>query len=200
MEAVMITSVSSFLNLKKMVRLVSTLFILLALAPFAAFAADRFTDSDDYKDKNFKKGIFSDYKDLEKGNDIDWVWVEKGISLSDYKVSIESFVDNSDELGKAQVASIKVIFKDSLERLKGSKGTLKADFNVYEVQKFSPGKAWIPFAGGHQMQAGVGVEVLLKDKGGKVVAKIRHFARNGATYEDAAQETANDIRKYLSKN
>lgn len=193
-------SVSKMFNPMRAVRIVSTLFMLLALAPYSVFAADRFTDSDEYKEKDFKKGIFADYKDLEKGKEIDWVWVEKGLSLSDYKVSIESFEDRSDELSKAQLAGFKAIFKDSLERLKGSKGSLKADFNIYEVQKFSPGKAWIPFAGGHQMQAGVGVEILLKDKGGKVVAKIRNFSRNGTTYEDAAQEAANDLRKYLSKN
>jgi hypothetical protein len=200
MEAFMNLSVFNVFDSKKVVRLVYTLFLLFALAPHSTFASDRFTDSDDFKDKNFKKGIFSDYSDLEKGKDIDWVWVKKGFNLSDYKVIIESFEDSSDELGKTSLGGIKGIFSDDLERLKGSKGTLKADFNVYEVQKFSPGKAWIPFAGGHQMQAGVGVEILFKDKGGEVIAKIRHFARNGTTNETAAQEVASNIKKYISRN
>ena len=194
-------SLRNCFGLKRVVRMVPIFIILFALAPLASFAgSDRFVDSDDFREKSFKKGILADYTELEKGKNIDWVWLEKGITLSDYKVSMGSIEDGTDELGKAQLNELKAIFNDSLEKQKGSKGTLKADFNVYELQKFSPGKAWIPFAGGHEMQAGIGVEILLKDKGGKVRAKIRHFARNGATFESAAQETANDIRKYLSNN
>ncbi len=178
-------------------------FILVVFSSSALLAGSRsdyFVDSDDFKDKNFKKGILSDYKDLKKGNDIDWVWIEKGVSLSDYKVSINSFEDGTDELSKGQLGTIKEVFKEFLDKLKGKSGTLNAEFNVYETQKYSPGKAWIPFAGGHQMQAGVGVEVLLKDKTDRVVAKIRHFARQGVAVESAAQETAEDLKKFISKN
>lgn len=162
--------------------------------------SDRFVDSDDYKNKDFKKGIIDDYADLQKDRDVEWVWLERGVSLSSHKVSIESFEDATDDMGKSQLSAIKAIFKDNMEKLKGGKGTFKADVSIYEVQKYSPGKAWIPFAGGHQMQAGLGVEMVLKDKSGKIVAKFRHFAREGITIESAAEEVSDDLRKYLAKH
>lgn len=180
--------------------LVCSLFLIIIL-PLSAFCgSDRFIDSDDYKSKDFKKGILSDYNDLNETRDVNWAWIASGTNLADHKISIESFEDATDEVGKNQLSSIKAIFQDTLERVKGSKGALTAKISIHEVQKYSPGKAWIPFAGGHQMQAGVGVEVLLKDKSGKVVGKIRHFARNGVAFETAAQESADDIRKFINQN
>jgi len=91
------------------------------------------------------------------------------------------------------------VFKEVLGKLKGDKGSLSASMCIFDVQKFSPGKAWIPYAGGHLMQAGVGVEMILTDKG-KTVATFRHFARNGSRLEDAAEENAKDLKKYISKH
>lgn len=175
--------------------------MVLSVSAVSVFAgSDRFVDSDDYKSKEFKKGIIGDYADLQKDRDIEWVWLERGVSLSSHKVNIENFEDATDDMGKSQLSAIKAIFKDNMEKLKGPKGTLKADISIYEVQKYSPGKAWIPFAGGHQMQAGMGVEMILKDKSGKIVAKFRHFAREGITIEAAAEEVSDDLRKYLAKH
>lgn len=173
--------------------------VLVTLTASSLFAgSDRFVDSDDYKSKDFKKGILADYNDLEKARDVDWGWVAPGVQLSDYRVEIGSFEDATGDVGKGEVGRIKSVFNDFIERLKGGKGSLTADFNIFELQKYSPGKAWIPFAGGHQMQAGMGVEVLLKDKSGKTVGKIRHFARNGITFDSAAQEVAGDVKKFIS--
>lgn len=180
--------------------LVCALFLLMLLPLSALCGSDKFTDSDDYKDKNFKKGIIGDYTDLKEAKEVSWAWVAPEIKLADYKVEVESFENATDDVGKSQLSSMKAIFKEGMERLKGSKGTLSAKISVYEVQKYSPGKAWIPFAGGHQMQAGVGIEVLLKDKSGKTVAKIRHFAREGIAFETATEETADDLRKFINNN
>lgn len=188
-------------RLKSTARFFAILLMALSLSTLAAYAgSDRFIDSDDYKSKDFKAGILGDYKDLVKGDNLEWAWVEKGTTLADYKVVIETFADGTDDLGKSQLGTFKTIFKDYMEKLKGSKGTLTAEMSVYEVQKYSPGKAWIPFAGGHQMQAGMGVEMILKDKGGKTVAKFRHFAREGIAIESAAQEVAEDLKKYIAKH
>jgi hypothetical protein len=155
-----------------------------------------FVESDEYKAKDFHKGCITDYKNLKEGDDLKWVWVSPGSKLSGYNVSVSSFKDLSDEFKKTQLSEIKEIFVDTLGKIKGDKGTLKAEICIYEVQKFSQGKAWIPFVGGHQMQAGVGAELVLRN-GSSVVAIIRHFAREGARVEDAAQEVADDMRKFL---
>ncbi len=159
-----------------------------------------FVDSKEYKDKDFIKGCISDYSDLVEGNDVNWVWIAPGVKLAEYGVTIGKFENKSDELRSSQVGELKSIFKEFLGKLKGEKGPLTADICIYEVQKFSQGKAWIPFAGGHQMQAGVGAEAIVKGGDGKTVAKFRHFAREGARVEDAAQEVAEDLMKFMKKN
>ncbi len=165
-----------------------------------ARCADKFIESDEYKDKEFKKGCISDYSGLVEGDDIKWVWIAPGVKLADYKINVASFSDPSGEIRKSQVDGIKNTFKEILEKNNGSKGILNADVCIYEVQKFSQGKAWIPFAGGHQMQAGVGAELVLKDAGKKIIAKFRHFAREGAQIELAAEEVADDLKKYISRH
>jgi hypothetical protein len=181
-------------------RCIALLLLFAVVMPLSAFSAsEKLVDSDEYKDKDFRKGCLSDYKDLTKGDQIDWAWLSPGVKLGDYSLTIAKFENKTDDIRSAQLEDIKSVFKEILGKLKGGKGTLSANFCVFEVQKFSPGKAWIPFAGGHQMQAGIGVEVTLSDKGA-TVAKIRHFARNGSRLEDAADETANDLKKYISKH
>jgi len=59
---------------------------------------------------------------------------------------------------------------------------------------------WIPFAGGKLMQAGVGIEMVLRDEHGKPVAKFRHSAREGAQIETAIHEVDNDLMKYIAKH
>jgi hypothetical protein len=161
---------------------------------------EKFIKSSDYRDKDFRKGCIQDYAELEEGDDISWVWVAPGVTLSDYKVQVTSFEDFSDEIKKSQLREIKKIFQESVEKRRGDKGLLDAEVCVYEVQKFSPGKAWIPFAGGYQMQAGVGAEMILRTADKKIVAKFRHFAREGGQIEQAAEEVADDLKKYMSKH
>jgi len=176
-------------------------FIAVVMFPVIVFCSpERLVDSSEYKDKDFLKGCITYYGDMIKGDDIEWVWVSPGTNLAGHKLSIASFNNTTDELRNAQVDEIKSIFKEFLGKLKGEKEVLSADMCIYEVQKFSAGKAWIPFAGVHQMQAGVGVELVIKNTEGKTIAKFRHFAREGSRVEDAAQEVAEDLKKYIAKH
>ena len=85
--------------------------LLLLLVPLAALCgSDLFTDSNDYKSKDFKEGILADYKDLKNGKDIDWAWIASGTKLGDYKVAIESFTDATDDVNKSQLNAIKDAF------------------------------------------------------------------------------------------
>ena len=182
------------------VRLISLVALVAIMFPLSAFCgSDKLVDNDEYKEKDFHKGCITDYKDLVKGDNIDWVWISSGVKLADYSLSIVKFEILSDEVRCSQVDDFKSVFKEVLGKLKGDKGSLSASMCIFDVQKFSPGKAWIPYAGGHLMQAGVGVEMILTDKG-KTVATFRHFARNGSRLEDAAEENAKDLKKYISKH
>ena len=187
------------IRFRKATHVFCLVFAAVMIFPMAAFCEpERLVNSSDYKDKDFRKGCISDYGDMVKGDDIDWVWVSPGITLGGHKLNIARFENKSDGLRSSQEVEIKSIFREFFGKIKGDKGTLTADMCIYEVQKFSAGKAWIPFAGVHQMQTGVGVELKLKDKGGKTIAKFRHFAREGARVEDAAQEVAEDLKKYIA--
>jgi hypothetical protein len=187
-------------RLISVVRLISLVSLVAVIFPLSVFcASEKLVDSDEYKKKDFQKGCITDYMDLAKGDRIDWVWVSPGVTLADYALSIAKFENNTDDIRSSQIDDIKSVFKEFFGKLKGNKGSLSASMCIYEVQKFSPGKAWIPYAGGHLMNAGLGVEMIVSDKG-KTVAKFRHFARNGSRLEDAAEEVAGDLKKYISKH
>lgn len=179
---------------------------LMSVVAMPAFAGRggkaRFVDSDDYKDKSeFKSAIIDDYEGMVEGDDIEWIWVADGIKLSDYKIVLDGkFVNKSDVNDKSMLATLNEEFDDSVNRsnAKKSKGTLRATGGVYWAERMSRGKAWIPYAGGHLAQAGVGIELILKDSSGKTVAKIRHSGREGDKPEYAAQELLDDLDSYVA--
>ena len=167
----------------------------------ALSGSDRLVDDREYKDKDFHKGIISDYTDMVKGDDVDWVWVKPGENLSQYKVKLGNIENKSDVFTKSLIESVKSIFEEYFANgIKGSKGPLTADLGITEVQKFSPGKAWIPFAGGRQMQAGIGIEIILLDQNKVTIAKLRHFDRQGRDVRDAIEEVAGHMTKYISRH
>jgi hypothetical protein len=176
------------------------IFGLALLIPSAALSrSEKLIDDNEYKDKDFHKGIITDYTDMVKGDDVDWVWVKPGETLSQYKVKLGNIENKSDMLTRSLTESVKSIFEEYFANgTKGGKGTLTADLCITEVQKFSPGKAWIPFAGGKLMQAGMGVEIILFDQNKTIVAKLRHFDRQGQDVRSAAEEVAGHMTRYIT--
>jgi hypothetical protein len=180
-----------------------SLFLAVALVASATVvsAADKLIDSSDYSEKDFKKCNISDYSDLVEGDDIQWLWTDPAIKLSKYNLKLGKVENKSEMRKKSLVESVKTVFSDAFTDRdgKGTSGTLTADICVYEAENFSGGKAWIPFVGAHEMQAGVGVEMVLRN-GTKTVAKFRHSAREGADLETATEEVAGDLMTYISDN
>jgi len=175
-------------------------FLAMLIIPAVAFSSPKkLVDDNDYTDKDFRKCSISDYSDMVDGDDIKWVWTDPAVKLSGYKIK-EGKVENKSAMrSKSMVETVKNVFRDTFADMeaKGGKGTLTADICIYEAENFSGGKAWIPFVGGHEMQAGVGVEVILRDAKNRVVGKFRHSAREGVQIENAAQEVAGDLMKYI---
>ena len=175
-------------------------FLAMLIIPAVAFSSPKkLVDDNDYTDKDFRKCSISDYSDMVDGDDIKWVWTDPAVKLSGYKIK-EGKVENKSAMrSKSMMETVKNVFRDSFADMeaKGDKGTLTADICIYEAENFSGGKAWIPFVGGHEMQAGVGVEVILRDAKNRVVGKFRHSAREGVQIENAAQEVAGDLMKYI---
>jgi hypothetical protein len=175
--------------------------VLLASATTVA-AADKLVDSSDYSDKDFKKCSITDYSDMVDGDDIQWVWTDPAIKLAQYDLKVGTVENKSKVRSKSLVESVKSVFSETFadRDSKTGSGTLTAEICIYEAEHFSAGKAWIPFVGGHKMQAGMGVEMVLRNGKNKTVAKFRHSAREGVEIEAATQEVANDLTEYISKH
>jgi len=187
---------------KSLVRVICLVFVMTVLFPSSALprSANKLVDDDEYKDKEFHRGIITDYSDMVKGDEVNWTWVKSGEKLSDYTVKVRSIENKSDMLSKSFSDSVKSIFADYFADIKGTKGTLQADLCITEVQTYSPGKAFIPFAGGHVMQAGIGTEVVLRDQNNNIVAKLRDFQRQGTDPKQAAEEAAAHMAKEIRKH
>jgi hypothetical protein len=181
---------------------------LLAVSAMPAFAArggkSKFVDSDDYKDKDeFRSAIIEDYTGMVEGDGIEWVWVADGVKLSDYKIVLDGKFSNKSEINdKAMVSTLNDGFDDGVNRQndKKTKGTLKAQGGIYWAERANRGKMWIPYAGGHLAQAGVGIELILTDASGKTVAKIRHSGRQGDKPEEAAEELLDDLSAFVAEH
>ena len=173
--------------------------ILLFIPAAALCSPKKLVDDSEYSDKEFRKCIIKDYADMVDGDDISWVWTDPNVKLAAYRIK-EGKVENKSELrSRSMLETVKTVFKDTFADMaaKGEKGTLTADICIYEAENFSGGKAWIPFVGAHQMQAGLGVEMVLRDAKNRTVGKFRHSAREGAQIENAAKEVAGDLMKYI---
>lgn len=197
----MLTAIEA-INTKLFVFTATTALLVLLIVCSSTASAENLIESDDYKEADFKKCNIHDYSDMINGDDIEWYWKNTSISLGNFKYSVGKVENKSELRSKSLSESVKRIFKDSFDDMDviDSKGTLTADICIYDAQNANMAKVWIPFAGGHQAQAGVGVELVLKDKGNKLVAKFRHFAREGFQLEAAIQEVVSDLSKFISNN
>jgi hypothetical protein len=187
---------------KALVSCLCLIFGMALLIPWSAWSkSDRLVDDKEYQDKDFHKGIITDYTDMVKGDEVNWVWVKPGETLSQYTVKLGNIENKSDMFTKSLIDTVQSIFGEYFANgTRGTKGTLTADLCITEVQKFSAGKAWIPFAGGKLMQAGLGIEIILRDQNNVMVAKLRHFDRQGNEIGSAAEEVAGHMTRYITRH
>jgi hypothetical protein len=153
--------------------------------------------------EEYGRGIIADYSDMTEGEDIEWLWVKPGVKLGDYRYQ----VDSTDNLTVIVDDTMDKVVEDNLPKVLERAGShdrkaplLHVAVAVYWAERANISKAWIPWAGGHQMQAGVGIELVAKDAEGNVVAKIRQSGREGMELALAAQEVVDDIAKFVRAN
>lgn len=168
----------------------------LILAATAAFASG--VPEDELKE--FGKGIITDYGNMQEGEDIQWYWLAPDTQLADHRCSLAS----SDNLTSIVDHDLRDVLKEELPEVieracsrNADAPPLTVDAAVYWAERANTAKAWIPFAGGHLMQAGVGMEVVFKDASGKVVANIRQSAREGHDLKDAVREVFDDVGDFV---
>lgn len=173
--------------------------LLVLLVQPAAAAKKGFLDSDDAKERDEPQKFLKDYDKLTKGKDADWVYFPEG-SLKKYKtVSVKEF----DENGRGREARDAARDgKDYLEQWlekEGFKvvkdgGDLVVEGNVFNAWEPSGGAR---FWGGWAANPGVGVEVMVKDSKGNIVAEVRHKSK-GSTVRDAVENSLEEVVKAIA--
>lgn len=177
-------------------RIRTTLLLLLLLTPsMGALAA---VPEEDLEEQG--RGIIQDYRDMKQDGDIEWAWIAPGTKLSSFRFKAGTFENMSTSVDD----DMEDVIRDVLPRAlaKASRGgeaaaELTVDRAIYWAQRPNRAKLWIPYAGMHLAQAGVGVELVFRDASGKIVAKIRHSGREGDQLEAAAEELMDDIAGYV---
>lgn len=172
--------------------------LLATLAVFAVVAYASGVPEDELEE--YGTGIIQNYTDMEEGEDIDWLWVAPEIHLANYRYSVQS-VKNLTTIADKDLMDVLNSNLGEQLALAGSHDdgapTLNVEVAVYWAERANRSKRWIPFAGMHLAQAGAGIELLFKDQDGKLVAKIRHSAREGNELVYAGQELSDDLAGFV---
>ena len=163
---------------------------------------DRFVNSDEAKEvATYKQGCaITDYSNLVQADGVNWAWVDPGAKIgAPGPIEILKVKNRSDVTDAALAGNLHDNLEQALERVGKTtgRGGLKVDSCIYWVQRADAARAWIPYAGGHMMQAGIGVEMTITDNSGRTVAKIRHDGRQGMAPSEAAAEVADDIANFV---
>lgn len=150
--------------------------------------------------KDYGRGIIKDYSDMKEAGDIEWVWVAPQVRLKEYQFKFAA-VQNLTALDDADMEEV---FNKALPKTLQRAGSqsadapvLHVDVAIYWAQRASSAKRWIPYAGGHLAQAGVGVELVFKNEKDEIVGKIRHSGREGDQLKSAAEELVDDITRFV---
>jgi hypothetical protein len=175
--------------------------MVVAVFAFAGISLGAGVDKDNLNE--YGKGIIKDYSDMKETEDIEWVWLRPGTHLADYRFEVKSF-ENLTAIGDGDMEEV---FEESLPKtLKRASSKdaaaplLTVDSAVYWAERANRSKWWIPYAGAHLAQAGVGIEVVFKDEKGDIVCKIRHSGREGEDLENAAEELIDDVAQFIRRN
>jgi hypothetical protein len=185
-------------------RITRSLWVVAALVLLAAPALakrDRFVDSDEFKEK--KRALncaITDYGDLVEEDKVDWAWTSSSAHVgAPGPITIKPVKNVSDVTDPELASKVEADLKQAFARIGKSVGpggqTVTAC--IYWVERANMGRAMIPFAGAHLMQAGVGIELTIADASGTPIAKIRNDGREGQQTSDAAAAVVDAIVNYL---
>jgi hypothetical protein len=148
----------------------------------------------------YGRGIIEDYSDMKALDEIEWVWLDPAVRLADHAFKVKSF----EVLTVTTTSRMEEVFEDALPRTlkragsrEDSAAVLTVEGAVYWAERANRSKWFIPYAGLHLAQAGVGIELVFRDQEGQIVAKIRHSGREGDELHSAAEELVDDIGKFV---
>lgn len=184
---------------RRLYPLASTVLFLFAAATVLR-AEQKFLSSDDAKEHDEPQKFLPDYDKLVKGKDADWVYFPSG-ALKGKTVLVKEFQNNGKGREAKEAASYGKEYMEQWMQKQGYDVVEKgpADYTI-EGNVFN---AWEPSGaarvwGGWAANPGVGMELLIKDKSGAVVAEIREKAK-GSTIHDAVENGLEDCAKDIAK-
>jgi len=175
-----------------------TAFLVVSARPAEA-AKKNFLDSDDAKEKDEPQKYLKDYDKLTKGKDADWVYFPSG-SLKSFKtVSVKEFEENGRGREARDAARDGKDYMEQWLDKQGFKVVKSGGDLVIEGNVFN---AWEPhgaarYWGGWAANPGVGLEVVVMDAKGNIVAEVRHKAK-GSTIRDAVENGLEEVAKALA--
>lgn len=146
------------------------------------------------------RGIIQDYGDMKEDGDIEWTWVAPGTRLASFRFAPGKFENLSTSVDDDMEEVVEKVLPRALakaSRAADGAPVLTVDSAIYWAQRANRAKVWIPYAGMHLAQAGVGIELVFRDASGGIVAKVRHSGREGEALEAAAQELVEDIAGWI---
>lgn len=153
--------------------------------------------------EEYGRGIIKDYSDMKETDEIEWLWLRPGVRLSEHRFEVKSF-ENLTALADADLDEVfEKNFPKTLDRAASKDSAaplLRVEGAIFWAQRANRAKWWIPYAGAHLAQAGVGIELVLTDAKGEIVCKIRHSGREGDQLENAAEELVDDVAQFVRAN
>ncbi len=173
------------------------LFFALSMAAWAS--SEKFLDSKDAHESDEPQKFLPDYDKLAKGHEADWSYFPSG-SLKSYKTaSVREFDHN----GKGESRDAARDGRDYMEQWLDKQGFKVVKSGGDIVVEGNVFNAWEPhgaarYWGGWMANPGVGLEVLVKDSHGKVLAEIRQKSK-GSTIRDAVENGLEDVAKEIVK-
>jgi hypothetical protein len=166
----------------------------------AAWASNKFSDSKDASESDEPQKFLPDYDKLTKGREADWSYFPNG-SLKAYKtVEVKEF-DHNGKGPESREASRDG--RDYMEQWLDKNGFKVVKSGADLIVEGNVFNAWEPhgaarYWGGWMANPGVGLEILVKDPHGKVMAEIRHKAK-GSTIRDAVENGLEEVSKEIVK-
>jgi hypothetical protein len=162
-------------------------------------AKKKFSDSDDAKEANEPQKFLKNYDKLEKGKDADWVYMPQGSLKKFKKVTVNDFQENGRGREAREAAREGKEYMEQWLEKEGFEvvekgGEITVEGNVFNAWEPGTGaRIW----GGWMANPGVGLEVMVKDGGGNLLAEIRQKSR-GSTIHDAVENALEDVAKAMA--
>jgi len=180
----------------------AVLFTTLAVSLFAD--ASKFSASKDAREKDEPQKFLPDYDKLIEGKKADWVYFPEGVKLKSFKtVVLKDFTVTGHAKESKGAAEYGVeylaqwIEKSDLGwSIEKKAGDIVIEGNVFNA--WEPSDAAAFWGGGLGADPTVGVELIGRDKSGKILFEVRH-KRKGSTMPDAVENALDNIVATLEK-